>query len=159
MEYRNTPISEFIPAPAEILFKRKVKSLIPSMSNSKVKSTIRVKEELIKRSEKQKQVYDRTARKGEHFEVGDTVWIQIKNEKKFWSKGLIVGKGTNDRNFKVKVVNGGTLLRNRRFLKHRIILNGVEKNIVNENDLKKTNVSVKKSQRIKKTPGYLKDYN
>lgn len=158
MEYRNTPISELIPAPAEILFKRKVKSLIPSMSNSKVKDTSQIKEELIKRSEKQKIVYDRTARKGEHFEVGDKVWIQIRNENKFWSKGLIIEKGTNDRNFKVKVVNGGTLLRNRRFLKHRIILNDVEKNSENENDLEKTNVSVKKSERIKKTPRYLKDY-
>ncbi|CAI6376903.1 unnamed protein product [Macrosiphum euphorbiae] len=158
MEYRNTPISELIPAPAEILFKRKVKSLIPSMSNSKVKDTSQIKEELIKRSEKQKIVYDRTARKGEHFEVGDTVWIQIRNENKFWSKGLIIEKGTNDRNFKVKVINGGTLLRNRRFLKHRIIVNDVGKNIESENDSKKTNVSIKKSERIKKTPRYLKDY-
>jgi len=89
-------------------------------------------------------VYDRTARKGEHFEVGDTVWIHIRNCKKFWSKGLIVEKGTNYRNFKVKVINGETLLRNRRFLKHRIILNDAE--------------NKKNKNRIKKTPGYLKDY-
>lgn len=158
MEYRNTPISELVPAPAEMLFKRKVKSLIPSMDKSKVKGNIQIKKELVRRSEKQKKVYDKTARKGEQFEVGDTVWIQIRNDNKFWSKGLIVGKGTNYRNFKVKVINGGTLLRNRRFLKHRIILNDVRKNIVDENDLKKIKVQIKKSERIKKTPGYLKDY-
>lgn len=127
MEYRNTPISEIIPSPAEILFKRKVKSLIPSIDNSKVKSSTQIKEELFKRSEKQKKVYDRTAK---------NVWIQIRNENKFWSKELIVGKGTNDRNFRVKVVNGGTLLRNLRFLKKRIALSELENNMLQEKDLK-----------------------
>jgi len=50
MEYRNTTISELIPAPAEIFFKNKVKSLIPSIDNYKVKGTTQVKEKLIKRS-------------------------------------------------------------------------------------------------------------
>jgi hypothetical protein len=95
MEYRNISISELIPAPAEMLFKRKVKSLIPSMDKSKVKGNTQIKKELVKRSKKQKKC-DRTARKGEHFEV---IF--------------------------------------RRFLKHRIILNGAEKNIIDENDLKK----------------------
>lgn len=158
MEYRNTLISELIPAPAEILFKRKVRSLIPSIDNSKVKDSSQVKEELIKRSKKQKHWYDRTAIKSEHFEVGDPVWIQFRNENNFWSKGSIIDKGTSDRNFKVKIVNGGMLLRNRRFLKHRIILNSAENTMENENHLKEMNVPVKKSERVRNTPGYLKDY-
>ncbi|VVC41753.1 Ribonuclease H-like domain,Integrase, catalytic core,Reverse transcriptase domain [Cinara cedri] len=69
MEYRNNHNSEFIPAPAELLFKRKVKSLIPNVDNSKVKDYSVVKKELIKKSKKQKKWYDRTARKSEHFEL------------------------------------------------------------------------------------------
>lgn len=72
-------------------------------------------------------MYHSTAKKGEQFEVRDPVWIKIRNENEFWSKEVIVGKGTNDRNFKVKVVNGGTLLWNRKFLRHRIIINRVGK--------------------------------
>ncbi|VVC40885.1 Integrase, catalytic core,Ribonuclease H-like domain [Cinara cedri] len=158
MKYRNTPISEFIPALAELLFKKKVKSLTPNVDNSKVKDSSVVKKELIKRSKKQKKWYDKTARKSEHFEVSDPVWIQIKNGNSFWSKGLIVEKGTNDRNFKVKVVNGETLLRNRRFLRHRLISNSGEENLEKENILKEGNVPVKKSERIRKTLAYLKDY-
>jgi len=68
--------------------------------------THQVKEELIKRSEKQKNSVWQNSK-----EIR-TLWAKRysvdtnKKWKQILDKGLIVGKGINYRNFKVKVVNG-----------------------------------------------------
>jgi hypothetical protein len=112
LEYRNTPISEQIPSPAEILFKRKLNGLLPCFSNKVQMPNDEVQRKLKDRQEKQKIYFDRTARKRKNFHDGENVFILDKSHKLVHAQ--VRGNEVSPRSFNVMLENGNVVRRNSR---------------------------------------------
>lgn len=114
LEFRNTPISNTIASPAENLFNRKIRGIVPINQKSfypKVNQNLR--EKLIEKQNKDKYFYNRNKKDLRPIETGEGVLFRIG---RFWKKGIIKGK-TNDRTYKIENENGRIFIRNRFHIK------------------------------------------
>jgi len=120
LEYRNTPISNDIPSPAQLLFGRKIKGNIPlSESFLKHKDANIFSEKFYNIQNKQKYNYDQKSRDLPEIKVNDSVMVQFG---KIWEQGVVLKiDNSRPRSFVVKLnKNGKVFVRNRRFLKKYI---------------------------------------
>ncbi|XP_045446678.1 uncharacterized protein K02A2.6-like [Melitaea cinxia] len=114
LEFRNTPISNTIASPAENLFNRKIRGIVPINQKCfypKVNRNLR--EKLIEKQNKDKYFYNRNKKDLRPIETGEGVLFRIG---RFWKKGIIKGK-TNDRTYKIANENGRIFIRNRFHIK------------------------------------------
>ncbi|XP_045446883.1 uncharacterized protein K02A2.6-like [Melitaea cinxia] len=114
LEFRNTPISNTIASPAENLFNRKIRGIVPINQKCfypKVNQNLR--EKLIEKQNKDKYFYNRNKKDLRPIETGEGVLFRIG---RFWKKGIIKGK-TNDRTYKIANENGRIFVRNRFHIK------------------------------------------
>lgn len=114
LEFRNTPISNTIASPAENLFNRKIRGIIPINQKCfypKVNRNLRDK--LIEKQCKDRYFYNRNKKDLRPIETGEGVLFRIG---RFWKKGIIKGK-TNDRTYKIANENGRIFIRNRFHIK------------------------------------------
>ncbi|XP_073989709.1 uncharacterized protein [Rhodnius prolixus] len=113
LEYRNTPISEELPSPAEILFGRKVRGLLPY--NPINRNFEEIREALKKRHEMQKVYYNRGKKELPMLQEGEEVMVQREGR---WEPGKVKGNhGDRKKSYDVKMNKGGELWRNRRFIR------------------------------------------
>ena len=115
LQLRNMPINEKGITPAEIMFKRKVRNLIPNYSKTKIDIN-GFKNTLNSRQEQQKVYYDKGTKKLKPFKTSDTVKIHSEDKKTPHKSGLIVEVDSNPRSYKVKTENGQVIKRNRKDL-------------------------------------------
>ncbi|KAJ3647390.1 hypothetical protein Zmor_019269 [Zophobas morio] len=117
LDYRNTPVSNCILSPSELLFNRKTRTLIPIKNNMLTPKNINFKKQrqlLVDRQNKQKCYYDRASRKLRALRINEKVYIR-KND--IWIPGSVVRK-FNDRSYLVKEDDTNLVMRrNRYFLK------------------------------------------
>ncbi|CAB3247512.1 unnamed protein product [Arctia plantaginis] len=113
LEYLNTPISENLPSPAEILQSRKLRSILPVVRCLHPSSGL-IKRELIRRQRIYKQYYDRNAKKLATLSVGQPVKIKDQNNNK-WISGTIT-KQLRERSYEIKLSSGNIIVRNRRHM-------------------------------------------
>ncbi|XP_054260010.1 uncharacterized protein K02A2.6-like [Macrosteles quadrilineatus] len=101
LEYRNTPISNSIPSPAEILFSRKINGVLPSneMSLRPKLNYKNVRNSLISRQEKQKMYYDRKARPMRPLNNNENILMKHKNQ---WVHGKVIKSRNEPRSYIVK---------------------------------------------------------
>lgn len=117
LEYRNTPIEQGGLSPAQLLFNRRLKGILPTNTDL-LKPTI-AKNQLSKLQEnqnKQKKYYDKSAKDLKELGIEDRVLVQsgIRN----WKHGVIIEVSDNKpKAYKVRLSNGSVLERNRRFLR------------------------------------------
>ncbi|XP_039300082.1 uncharacterized protein K02A2.6-like [Nilaparvata lugens] len=117
LEYRNTPISESLPSPAEILFKRKLNGLLPYFAPNKLQmSGEEIKNKLQDRQDKQKFYFDKSARKGRSYGALENVFIPDKQNKLVHAQ--VVGEHKHPRSYNIKLENGNVVRRNTRHI-HR----------------------------------------
>lgn len=118
LEYRNTPISANIPSPAEILFSRKVRGILPcKYSLLKPKLIKNVKPNLIVRQNTQKRYYDRHTRRLRPLHNNEHVFVKNHNKPE-WTKCKIVRRNNTPRSYIVKNEQSGKVfIRNRFHLK------------------------------------------
>jgi hypothetical protein len=104
LQIRNTPTEGMNSTPAQRLFQRRTRTLLP-MKHSQLKPQV------------QKDVYNRSAKDLRSLKPGETVRVQsIRPHKKEWQKG-IVQKTSGIRSYDVELEDGTKLRRNRKFLR------------------------------------------
>ena len=112
--YRNTPISKDGKTPAELLYNRNIKTILPNY-RSEIDNE-KFKKQLIERQYVQKKYYDRGSKCLPELNEGEVVKIQDEKGKKPHESGIVVGSGNGPRSYKVKTERGEVITRNRRML-------------------------------------------
>ena len=109
LEQRNTPRQGTGRSPAEMMFNRRTRSFLPSVSNSPTDPLVKEKREARKRSVKK--AHDRKSRRLSRIDVGQSVFFQH-TEGQNWKLGKITDVlGPNT--YETSGSNGGTYRRNR----------------------------------------------
>lgn len=183
LQLRNMPIDNSGITPAELMYGRKIRNIIPDFNKNKVKSDEFVKV-LKDKQLRQKRYYDKFTKPLKEFKVGDKVKIHEEGKKVLPHKsGIIIEKHDNPRSYNVKTEKGTMITRNRKDLtkgtKFEIIKNDLDiqldeptdesEPVVNDNsndvcqDVDKVpshvpNVIKTRSGRVIIKPDYLKDY-
>lgn len=113
LEFRNTPISNEIPSPAEGLFNRKLKGILP-MSNKIFKPKIynQLKNSLKRKQEKSELYYNHNKKNLRSLVFGEKILFKIGKQ---WRKGEIKEK-LNERSYMI-LSNNKTFIRNRLHIK------------------------------------------
>ena len=115
LNYRNTPLQSTNKSPAQLLFSRRTKTLLPTKQELlKPKVVPNVADKIKDHHSKQKQHYDKGTKELQPLHAGQHVWLR-KHEK--WEKGIVLRKSSNPRSFIVQDMNGQEYTRNRRHLK------------------------------------------
>ena len=118
LQYRNTPSRRDGRSPAEKLYGRQIQDTLPAHqmalnSNQQEKS----REPTVGSSNQQ--YYNRKAHSLPEIKVGTNVAIQNPSTKRWDAYGIIIHIGQH-RQYHVKMTNGRTLIRNRRFIRRRV---------------------------------------
>lgn len=121
LEYYNTPISSEIASPAELLYNRKLRSIVPCPLNLLQPKIHKGTRELLQqRQQLQKSYYDKRAKYLKPLQVGQKAKVRVKNH---WVSCTVV-KPLGIRSYVVKLLSGRTLRRNRKHLildsQHRV---------------------------------------
>ena len=109
LEQRNTPRQDTGRSPAEVMFNRRTRSFLPSMSNSSMDPLVKEKRQTCKHSIKK--AHDRKSRRLSKIDVGQSVFFQH-TEGQNWKLGKvtdILGPNTHE----ISGSSGGTYRRNR----------------------------------------------
>ena len=117
LDWRNTPTERIGSSPAQRLFGRRTKTLLPTSSRLLVPETVRqVPSKLVDRQQKQATYYNRTAQDLKQLSVGDNVYMAPAPGKHKWIPGVITSCLGN-RSYLVRTDSAGTYRRNRRHLR------------------------------------------
>lgn len=113
LEYLNTPISHEIPSPAELMYNRKLRSIVPcspDLLRPNVQTEITKK--LNSRQQQQKINYDKRAKQLKNLSIGQKVKVRIDNR---WVPGVVKGL-SGPRSYLIAMETGNILRRNRKHL-------------------------------------------
>ena len=115
LEFRNTPITGMDKSPSELLMSRRLRSNLP-MTGKMLKPAIpeNIRTKLNHRQQRQKSIYDRTAKLLLKLKTGDAVRYQKGH---VWKPAVVVGKHSSPRSYNIMTDTGTTLRRNRRHLR------------------------------------------
>lgn len=119
LNWRNTPTEGMNSSPAQRLYSRRTRTLLPTKSSlfqPKVVQNVRSQKK--KQKDKQKRYFDRETKNLPELKRGDTVRIKPFGSHKTWQKGQVQSKD-NIRSYKIKTEDGRTYRRNRRHLRLR----------------------------------------
>ena len=111
---RSTPVSNSLPSPAELLYNRPVRSVLPSATKYRpeLEST---KSVLAQTQANMKAYYDHGTKELAPLKPGDTVMVQSHDLD--WSPGTIVSATEEPRSYIVQTTEGTRYRRNRRFIR------------------------------------------
>ncbi|CAB3232298.1 unnamed protein product [Arctia plantaginis] len=115
LECLNTPVSNIIPSPAELLQSRKFRSIVPTpvkLFNSK--SHVSTQQKLRVRQQKQKMYYDKGSRNLIPLSTNQKVRI-YDSLKSIWVSGTIL-TNLGNRSYRIRLLNGKVIVRNRRHI-------------------------------------------
>ena len=114
LEYRNTPISNSIPSPAQLLMSRKQRTKLPIARHQLKPHTIdSAQHKLQSRQQNQKKFYDRNAKSLPPLKINDSVRVR---DGRTWVPAKVIDKHTAPRSYIVLTENGMKLRRNRAHL-------------------------------------------
>ena len=118
LDYRNTPTEGIGSSPAQRLFGRRTKTLVPTSTRLLVPESARgVPHKLKERKAKQAYYYDRVAKELYRLKPGDVVRVKLRPDSKEWTKAA-VDQEVDIRSYQVRTEDGRTYRRNRRHLRH-----------------------------------------
>ena len=122
-EWRNTPKAHG-KSPAELMFGRSMRSVVPALSELyKMPDTPAKEEHKEKDAEVKERIradFDAKTRPLPKLTVGSHVWIQDQRSKKWDTSGIVIKVGKR-RSYDVQIPNGRIWKRNRRFLKPKVV--------------------------------------
>ncbi|KAK9685586.1 hypothetical protein QE152_g37925 [Popillia japonica] len=120
LELMNTPISSTIPSPAQILYNRRLRTILPIKDSllkpklTSLSSLSKVRSQLELRQDKMKQYFDKTAKTLPDLREGEVVKVKNFNSRN-WLDGVIVGKRDNyPRSYNVRVFQTNKIIRRNR---------------------------------------------
>ncbi|XP_048517262.1 uncharacterized protein K02A2.6 [Dendroctonus ponderosae] len=115
LDLRNTPI-DGKHSPANVLMNRHLRDLLPRQLNSKPFRK-RIFDQFLENSTNvQKTYYDKKSKSLKVLKVGDRVRVQINPKVNKWHKASII-RIAGFRSYMIELERGGTLIRNRRFIR------------------------------------------
>ena len=119
LAYITTPLTHNLPSPVELLNSRKFRCLLPVQMKQHKQS--RQQRHMMQRVKlQQASHYNKNARNLPKLNIGDTVYVQLKPNKRKWNPGIIVHTGLeNSRTYSVQTTQGGQYVRNRKFFRVR----------------------------------------
>ncbi|XP_011688397.1 PREDICTED: uncharacterized protein K02A2.6-like [Wasmannia auropunctata] len=116
LEYRNTPISDKIPSPTELMFGRKIRGILPSTRNSKQNfKPDDIRHMLEERQNVYKKYYNKSAKDLNSFKTGDQVLIR-KDTHNSLQPAEVVDICDRPRSYKLETSDGSSIERNRRHI-------------------------------------------
>lgn len=118
LEWRNMPLEGRNASPAQLMFGRQTRTLLPA-SPSQLKSSgphpAEAQEALQRTKDKQAQNYNRSAKSLPELQVGDTVRVQT--DRGPWEKGFVLDRAGTPRSYIIQLESGSQIRRNRRHLR------------------------------------------
>lgn len=115
LEYRNTPLGNGLPSPAEILYNRRLRGILPYQNvHLKPKIPSNVCKNLKQRQNIQKFYYDKKARPLRKLYKGESVMVKVGSN---WVKAKVVNVDVRLRSYTVQSENGKFYHRNRILLR------------------------------------------
>ncbi len=164
--HRTTPM-DGLPSPAEILFGRKLKTMIPTLPKTLNETRFdKIRQQLENRQLKQKEHGNKKTKPLSSLTTGQSVWLQ---RNKVWQKGKVVEANPETRCYTVES-EGKPYVRNRFYLRPAQPDQQPLAPVINQpiptpeisNDNKKTDDNTQatktRSGRVVKQPKWLKDY-
>lgn len=129
LQIRNTPIASDLPSPAQLMFSRRLKTLIPvknSLLKPKVQPLSNTRNKLRDRQNRQKVYFDKNSKELSNLAPGTIVKVKSfqSNQRYKWLDGEVLEKNNTPRSYKVKLQTGNIVNRNR---KHMIVNKGKDK--------------------------------
>ncbi|MEW8548052.1 MAG: RNase H-like domain-containing protein [Candidatus Thiodiazotropha sp.] len=116
LQYRNSPLKSCDDmTPAQLMFSRRLRSLLPSTNEQLAPKAISPKvarKKMIESQTKAKEHYDKTARKLTPLKIGESVHVQ---RDKHWEPANVISQH-NEHSYNVQTPQGAVYLRNRKFL-------------------------------------------
>lgn len=155
LEYRTIPVHVNIPSPANLVFNREIKSLLPRFEIFKKEGGIveRTRSNLKERQVQQKEYYDRSSKVLKELKEKDEVNVQQKD--KSWQPGKVIEKSKEKpRTYTVKLDSGTMLERNKKYL----IKDAQTKKQLPFNVSPVKHTTVYRPKRVIKYPERYKDY-
>ena len=117
LSYITTPLNHSLPSPAELLNSRKYRCLLPIWVKQH-KHTQQYRNVMQRQKFDQTTYYNQSARDLPSLMTGGTVYVQLTPNTRNWTSGLIIER-INPRTYKVRTLNGGIYIRNRKFIRPR----------------------------------------
>jgi transposase InsO family protein len=117
LELRNTPVSDTLASPAQILYSRKLRGILPSTDTSLQPAVIdpnTIQETLDYRSARSKLTYDKMSNPLKELKPGDPIRVK---DSKTWKPGIVTSLAHTPRSYNIKTADGN-YRRNRRFLRY-----------------------------------------
>ena len=115
LTYAATPLNHSLPSPAELLNSRKYRCILP-VRVTQQNHTHRYRNIMQQQKRQQTHYYNRNARDLPSLKTGQPVYAQLVPRTRNWTQGHIIEK-LSQRTYKIKTYNGGTYIRNRKFIK------------------------------------------
>ena len=117
IQIRNSPRADGL-SPCQVVFGRSVRTLIPTLTeslgtNEYVELARKVRKKL---DQKQKYLYDRSAKKLRPLDIGTKVWVQHPETKKWDSTATILSR-IRKRTYQIQMEDGKITHRNRRWIR------------------------------------------
>ncbi len=117
LDWRNTPSEGMDSSPAQRLFGRRTKTLLPTSSRLLRPQSVRgVQKQLYSRKAKQAWYYNRGTKELSGLNQGDAVRMKLPGQKKRWSKATVQGQ-VDVRSYEVRTEDGKVFRRNRKHLR------------------------------------------
>ena len=117
--YRTTPLTNSIPAPAELLNGRKYRALLPSKHAMQSVRGQYIYEQMLENKATQAEYYDRSARELPPIQQSQDVYVQTNPEFNKWTRAVVteIPKASQPRSYTVEAENVAQLQRTRCFIK------------------------------------------
>ncbi|XP_052396170.1 uncharacterized protein K02A2.6-like [Carassius gibelio] len=116
LDHRNTPSQGIKASPAQRLFSRRTRTLMPMHDNLLQPKIIHTRQGLIENRNRQAACYNRHAKDLDPLKQGDRVRVQPEEHNKTWRKATVM-KSVDCRSYDVQLDSGNILRRNRRHLR------------------------------------------
>ena len=118
LDWRNTPTEGVGSSPAQRLFGRRTRTLLPSNGHLlKPKLASGVQSKLVRRQGKQVSLYNRGAKDLPPLETGDKVFMEPKPGRSSWNPAVVT-ESLGNRSYNVRTTTGAVYRRNRRHLRY-----------------------------------------
>lgn len=114
LEYRNTPITDKIPSPTELMYGMKIRGLLPTL-NTRSAQNEQTQQLLKDRQNTQIRYYNRSAKDLNFFKAGDQVLVK-RNMNSPLQPATVVNTCDRPRSYKLEFTDGILLDRNRRHI-------------------------------------------
>ena len=115
LAYATTPLNHSQPSPAELLNSRKYRYILPVQVKQQ-NHTHKYRNIMQRHKQQQTNYYNRNARDLPSLKIGRPVYVQLVPKTRNWIPGYIIER-LSLRTYRVKTYNGGTYIRNRKFIK------------------------------------------